>query len=259
MTRRVLTRIGIWAAAACLPGAALFPLSGQERNIRTLTRYQVKAERYDDFVDLLQHFAEQNRKAGTAAGFTVWQSLSGPREFVITRNYATWADLNALQDPKLHPNSAEWGRAMIRVGGTVESQERIIDQVQTFSFSNRSEPPKMLRSVRSTVRPDKVNEYLALLRNELAPALKKSGAPMYIVGRTRLGAPNNLIRSATAIDKWGDMDDASYLVKALGEDGAARFLEKVSAMSLRTEVNLYRYRADLSCLPAPAGGPTSGR
>ena len=243
-------RIGVLAATAGAVCVFAAPAFSQDRNIRTLTRYQVKPDRYDDFVDLVRHYADLNRKVGAALGFTVWQSLSGPREFVISSSYAKWADLDLPRDPKLNPDSADAARARARFTATVENQERIIDQVLPFSFGNRADPPKMLRSVGSTVRPDKVTEYIDLIRTELAPALKKSGARTYLVGRTRFGGPNNLIRSATAVETWGEMDDASYLAKALGDEGARKFLAKVSTLTLRTEVNMYRYRADMSYLPS---------
>ncbi len=259
MDLREYTRIGVWAVAAAVLGTFAVPAFGQSRNIRTTTRYQVKPDRYDDFVEMLRNYAGRNRKAGAAVGFTVWQSLSGPREFVISSNYSTRAAVLDLPlDPSPIPEGSGAARARARFYATVENQERIVDQVLPFSFGSRAEPPQMLRSVGAIVRPDKVNEYIDLIRTELAPALKKCGARTYLVGRTRFGGPGNLIRSSTAVERWAEMDDASYLARALGDEGARKVLEKLSTLTLRTEINMYRFRPDMSYIPPSAAVPTSG-
>ena len=114
-------------------------------------------------------------------------------------------------------------------------------------------PPELF----ARVRPEKVDEYLALMKSDLLPAVKKAGLKDYSLARVRFGAPSSDFLSVAAMDSWADLDGTSWIIRAMGEDGYQRFLAKLRPLRTESEWNIYRYMPDLSYQPT-AGGPTSG-
>ena len=106
------------------------------------------------------------------------------------------------------------------------------------------------------VRPDKVNEYLALLKSELFPAVKKAELKSYSIAQVRYGAPTSEFLSVSGLNNWAQLDERGGIPKAMGEDGYQRFLAKIRPLILASEYNIYRLERDLSYLPAPSGSST---
>ena len=108
----------------------------------------------------------------------------------------------------------------------------------------------MIRTLRVRVRPDKVNEYMALVKSELLPAVKKSGLPGYVTYRNYLGSSRFEFRVAMAINSWADLDDTALIVKGFGGmEAYNRYLAKVSPLITVAEYSVSRYREDLSYNP----------
>ena len=71
-TVRGLAAILVLAATAMAQG-----------DIRTITHIQVKRDRLGDFQAAVREMVELYKKSGSARGFTVWSSSTGPFEFVV--------------------------------------------------------------------------------------------------------------------------------------------------------------------------------
>ena len=118
---------------------------------------------------------------------------------------------------------------------------------------------KMVSVLQVHLHPAKVDEYLALAKSDLLPAVKKSGAKTYTVARTRYGGSRADIMSVIGIDSWADLDGTSPIAKAMGADAYQKYLNKVRPLMRDAEYNVYRFQPDLSFLPDGAGsGSTTG-
>ena len=117
--------------------------------------------------------------------------------------------------------------------------------------------PNFVRTLRTRVRPDKVNDYMALVKAEILPAAKKSGLKDYSVAQARYGAPSTEFLTAVGLNKWAELDEPFGVAKALGQDGYQRLLTKIRSLLLESEYNVYRFQRDLSYLPPPPK-PTTG-
>jgi hypothetical protein len=78
----------------------------------------------------------------------------------------------------------------------------------------------------SHVKPDMINEWLDLQKNEMVPALKKAGVPSRTVVSTFFGNANEYVQ-IQPFQKWADFDGPSPLVKALDAPGATRLNGKL--------------------------------
>lgn len=86
--------------------------------------------------------------------------------------------------------------------------------------------PTTYRVVVSHVKPDMLNEWQDLQKNEYVPALKKGGVSTRSVYSTFFGNSGEYV-VITPFDKYAEFDGPSPLVKALTQPGATRLQEKL--------------------------------
>ena len=219
---------------------------GQMGDIRSVIEYRVKIDRAAEFTDLQKQFAAELKKASATRDRYVFQLLSGPRAYVVVSYFKKWADLD--QPPP--PNPVLTGLSA-RINGCVESSERRIDVIDpSLSIRETNAIPNLVQVVKVSVRPEKMNEYLALVKSTSLPAFKKAGVKRRIFARARFGAPSSDFVTSTGLEKWADLDGPNPLQKALGEQGYQDYLTKLSALIYRSQFDVYRYLPDASYVQA---------
>jgi len=112
-------------------------------------------------------------------------------------------------------------------------------------------PPAMSRVTVTQVRPDMLNEWLDLQKNEVVPALKKAGAKTRTVYSSGLFGKAGEYVIITPIEKYADFDAGNPLIKALGADGAARLGEKLRKCTVGSHSYAIARQADLSNATTP--------
>ena len=108
----------------------------------------------------------------------------------------------------------------------------------------------MLRVLRTRVRPDKVSEYLAVLKSDTLPAAKKAALKFYTVSQVRYGEPSTEFVSVAGMAKWADLDGGNMFQKAMGEEGYQRFLAKLRPLTIESEAEIYSVVFESSYQPA---------
>ena len=107
--------------------------------------------------------------------------------------------------------------------------------------------PKMIREVRTIVRPGMAEQYMALVKGELLPAYKKAGYTFLRVRRVQYGGPRTEFSSALGFEKWAELDAAAtFLQKAMGEEGARKFTEKLGALTANSQYLVWTVVSDAS-------------
>jgi hypothetical protein len=235
--------------------AMIAPAWAQQRNLRSVTFYRVKPDRVGDFQADIKEYNAVFQKAGSDRYYTIWQSLTGSNEYARVDYHAKWVELDmpVAQDPKLKEYAADLQRIGTRIIQCTESSQRIVEEVlPELSLPSTNEVPAMIRTLRTRVRPDKLNEYLALVKGEILPAAKKSGLKAYTVAQSRLGAPTTEFLTVAGFSKWAELDQPFGVAKGLGEEGYQRLLAKIRPLILESEYNVYRFQRDLSYMQAPS-------
>ncbi len=237
----------VFAIAAAL---AISPLRAQQGTIQGLRFYKIKPDRVADFLSATKEINALQSKAGSERYYSVWHSLTGDNEYLRADSYSKWAEFTATPDPKMEAQSAVMLGLTTRITQSTESSRRIIDEVMPeYSLPRSAEVPKMIRVLRTKVRPEKLNEYLALSKSEVLPAVKKSGVKFYNVSLVRYGESRSEIVSVTGFNSWADLDGGYGAEKGMGEEGYQRFQAKVRPLILDSQSDIYTLVADSSHLP----------
>lgn len=215
---------------------------GQLGNIRSVIEYRVKADRAAEFVDLQKQFAAELKKAGAPRARYIFQLMSGPRAYVAVSYYSKWAELDQPPPPNLVITGL-----LARINSCVDSSERRIDLIDpALSIRDTTAMPNLVQVVRASVRPDKVNEYLALVKGTSLPAFRKAGVKRRIFARVRLGGPSNEFVTSVGLEKWADLDGPNPVQKALGDQGYQDYVSKLGVLIYRSQFDVYRYLPDAS-------------
>jgi hypothetical protein len=237
------------AVVAALSSSAF----AQDANIRSITLYTVKPDRVGDFQAAVKDYNEVLAKGGSTRYGSAWVSLTGPREYVLVTYNTKWADLDMMHDPKMKDLAEDLTRIGMRITACTESSRRIIDEIRPeLSLPDSGEVPKMIRVLVTDVRPDKIGDYLDLVRNEVLPAVKKGGVKDYTVASRRYGAPSTQFISVAGMNSWADFDGGFGAEKGLGTEGYQAMVARVRLLITSSQYDVYRFLPDLSYLPAAA-------
>ena len=94
------------------------------------------------------------------------------------------------QDPKLKSVEADIARLFARLDTVTDSLETWIDEIQPDMVVRSKEVPPMVRVGRTRAVSGKMDELKALFRDQIVPAVKKSGATDYGAAVARYGTPS---------------------------------------------------------------------
>jgi antibiotic biosynthesis monooxygenase (ABM) superfamily enzyme len=251
LNRRIV--LTLTAAIVCS-----MPAWAQRQPIRRVLMSNVKADRVADFEAAVKQYNEVYAKVPGVRSTTVLQSLTGPYQFVLVRNYDKWADLDPGPVSKAIAANAELARINLRINSCIESSTMLVEELlPDLSMPRPDGPPELIRLARNRVRPDKTAEFEAIIKDELLPAHRKAGSKAFTVRRVRFGGPGNDYYMSTRLDGWADVATDS-IRKAMGDEAYKRMVAKLTAITISRELNVYRFRADLSYdKGSPATAPTT--
>jgi quinol monooxygenase YgiN len=235
--------VAVVLAAVCLPCFA------QQGNLRTVLFVKLKLDQQDNWKAAVKDLVALHQKAGSDQPFTIWESQTGPAEFAVVWYSAKWKDIGE-DDPKLKSSAAEIASIFSRLNGEGESLNFWIDEMQPDMTMSSKEIPAMVRTGRTRVMPGKMDELKALFREQIVPAIKKSGATSYGVAVARYGTPNNEIHSYLGMSGWADLDSPFGVEKGMTPAEYKAFMAKVQTLVESTEWTIWKYQPDLSYIPA---------
>src|SRR5258706_5202774 len=84
-----------------------FPAWAQRQPIRRVLISNVKPDRVADFEAAVKQYNEVYAKVPGVRSVAMFQSLTGPHQFVLVRDYDKWADLDPGPDSKAIAANAE--------------------------------------------------------------------------------------------------------------------------------------------------------
>lgn len=106
--------------------------------------------------------------------------------------------------------------------------------------------PNRSRVTITKVKPEMLNEWLDLQKNEVIPALKKAGIKSQTIYNTTLFGDGFEYTTITPFAKFSDFDGQAPVVRALGDAAAGRLGEKIRRCILSTTSYVITAQNDLS-------------
>ncbi len=229
--------------------ALSIPCWAQEGNIRTVLFVKLLPGRADSWSATVKEYAAVMKKAGVDNGFTVWDSQTGPSQHAVVFYSKKWGEMDQ-DDPKTKPVAADVARLMSRLDSDTQSLEVWIDELQPDMVIPSQEIPKMVRTGRTRVIASRMDEVMAIFKNEVFPAAKKSGVSSFGIAVARFGTPTNEVHSYMSLNGWGDFDGPVGVQKAMGAAGYKAFLAKIQPLLEGTEWTVWKFQPELSYIPA---------
>jgi hypothetical protein len=245
--RRLLGKC-VLALAVSTTFASLAPAQ-TPGTIRSITFYKIKSEKFADWSAARREYIDLLKKAGSTRYHTQWTSLTGDAELAIVSYHQKFAEFDE-PDPALKAVEADYARLVARFQACVESRTRVIDVIQPdLSVPAGPQIPNVVSVLRTVVKPEKINDYIALVKSELLPAVKKAGLKEFSVARSRYGQPNSQFSTVTGIPNWAWLDSPSPITTAMGDEAYQRFLAKLRPMIDSSQYDVYRYQPGQSYAP----------
>ena len=251
------SRRNIWVLRAGALALALLPSSpalaqpaGPAPARSQVTLVRVKPDMIDEWIDLQKNEVMPAQKKGGVTTRTVLQTAIGNSfEYAIIIPYPSFAAL----DGQNAQQKALGTEAAARLGAKVR---KCIDTQRTYLINRRDElaiAQGTAPASRTTVRratPGKQAEYLAYLKTDVLPTMKKAKETGKIAGynvSTRgVGSQAGEITTTTYYSKFADMDAGNPLVVVLGQAAADPITAKGDALSTAVQTIIRRRVADLS-------------
>jgi quinol monooxygenase YgiN len=243
------------AIATCL-GVVALSLTGMAQNnvaLLSVARVQVKPDRVGEFMDLEKQYTAAYKKGGGRLRAVYRNSAGNPFEFLVIADLPNYAALDGSQSPYAKGTTAtELARMADRRNQCVDAVRTTYERpMNDLGFNPPDAPqPSRVIVVRVTVRPEMVDQFMATVKNELAPALKKAGQSSFLARRVEWGGSQNIFSFRSPLGKFAELDGPNLLVKGLGPEAGAKLGAKLGSMG-NAEFLLYTYMPELSLRQQP--------
>ena len=223
--------------------------SWAQGNIRTVLFVKVKMGQDETWKAAVKDYVAVVKKAGSDQGFTVWESQTGPTQHAVVWYSSKWKEIGE-QNPKLKSVEADMARLFARLDAVTDSLETWIDEMQPDMMIRSKDVPPMVRVARTRVVSGKMDELKALFRDQIFPAVKKSGASDYGAAVARFGTPANEIHSYLGLNGWADLDGSIGVEKGMSAAEFKAFQAKLQPLIESTEWSMWKFQPELSYIPA---------
>jgi len=227
-----------------------FTVTAQTPPLLNVARVQVKPDKVGEYMDAEKQYSAAFKKGGGTLRVFYRSTAGNPFEFLMIAGEPNYAAHDDKSYYAKGATEADLVRMAARRAQCVDSVRLTYERAQPeLGFSPPGTPqPKTVTVVRVNVHPDMIQQWMATVKNELVPAWKKAGQPGMLVRRVEYGGSRNQFTVRVPLNKWADLDGEGPLVKALGQDGAAKLGAKLSSMS-NAEWLVYNYVPEMSVLP----------
>jgi hypothetical protein len=212
-------------------------------NVRIVT---VKQDHVGDWIELQRERVEALKKSG-GRGRSVSQVNKGNHNtFHIVTFFKDWADYSAPSDPPMgEAANANW---LNKIQDTIQSRREFMVR----GYADLSLPPKAgmevkYVTVRETItKQGHANAHLAWTREELQPAMVKSGAHGRSISRIVMGGNLNTFYTVRSLESMDDLDEPGFLNALSSEERGKVFTNESRERILETSLILLSIREDLS-------------
>ncbi|MEP7366097.1 MAG: hypothetical protein ABI972_22795 [Acidobacteriota bacterium] len=217
-----------------------------------LYAYEVPADTAAEFFDVQRDTAEIYKANKAPHPRLCWTSLTGPQMFymwVPIKGLDTLMDKTWLsQQGEELPRSARVSR-LARASG--RSEIKITASVPELTWNDSpNSSPDAYASVRvDHVRPGRVADYTAMMKDVVQTYKQMGKAKRYITSRVSYGGNVYEFHNYVGYANLGDTSSTEEFRKAMGEAKYAALIKKLGEVVDSSQRNLVRFRPEFSYVP----------
>jgi hypothetical protein len=221
--------------------------------IISATQYTVKQERAADLAAAIKEYSEVLRKAHWDKSLSVWRSNTGPAALTVVTFFDKFAELDSARgdDPKLKDVRQQLTDIARRINESFSSTSRVVWQInKDVSLPVPASAPGKLALWTASVKPGREPDVANLFKTDFLPYVKSGGGKVFVYSEARFGAPTGRIQISGDLEHgFGDFDQQSPAVKAMGAEKYKAFVQKLLPMIDSSEWDISTYDAELSYVP----------
>ena len=218
-----------------------------------ITSTQIKPEFRQEYEAVQKELSAAYKKAGAPSRLVVQTMLGDYAEYISIVPITKLADLDGPSPSIKALGEAGSQKLLKRIGGYVVAVHRNTSlAMPEISINTPMENPGEYAQV-TVLRlfPGKAQDFVALIKDDYLPAMKKADIANVWVSRPIFGGELNERVIVRPLHKMAELDGGPLLRRVLGEEGARRFAEKQATIVQSSSYSIVRVRPDLSVMPAP--------
>lgn len=243
--------VGIESAGAqAQKKAAAPPPPPPPRMFLAVTTVQVKPDSITEWLDLQRNEVIPAAKKGGLKFQEVWTTgvFGEGFQYVTVRPITSFAQFDS-DSPQVRALGQEGSRAL------AAKIRRLINSTHTTAYQTRPDlgyegtstaQPQLMIVTSVKVASGRNLEFESLVKNTVAPTMKRAGMSAYSVGQVVYGGDANEYVTLVPIPNFADNDKGSPFARADGPNGLARFLPRTYGIVLSAERSIMRLVPDLT-------------
>jgi hypothetical protein len=221
-----------------------------------VVHYRVKVDHIQEFEEVEKQIGGSYKKAAPTDQFRiVYRSTVGNTlDFEVFTPLSKFADRDGDNPYNKMATEQERSTRTARLSQYLENVQTTIDKPLddlTINTQGVQFPPTYVHAIRIRVRMGGSNDFDAVVKNELIPALKKAEVKMLLARRIELGGVSDY-QFAEGFEKWAEMDAPDTLPKTMGAEAFRKMMDKLNQLVTLREDTIWRYQADMSYYPGAA-------
>ncbi|MGQ0767394.1 MAG: hypothetical protein ACT4OZ_17225 [Gemmatimonadota bacterium] len=250
-TSQPLYSAAIAALLTAVPATTIAQAAAPPTTTRSYVQLiRLKPEKVNEWLALQRNEVIPAQKKAAVESRTTLVTQVGPAfEYLIITPFPAWSAMDG-DAPLVRALGADGAaRLNARLRECILTQSSYMTTRQD-SLSIPSADAPVWRTAIRRVEPGKMQEFLAFYRTDVLPAMKKAAANKTIAGSILavrgVGAPTGEFTETTQYAKFADLDGGNPVMRAAGQEEAARINAKGALLATTVQVMVRRRLADLS-------------
>jgi hypothetical protein len=228
-----------------------------------VVHYRVKVDHIQEFEEVEKQIAGSYKKASPTDQFRVVYrgTVGNTMDFEVLTPISKFADRDAENPYNKMATEQERLTRAARLGPYLENVQTTIEKTLPdlgIDTPGAPFPPAYIHLIRIRVKGGSADDFSAVVKNDLIPALKKADMKTLHARRTLLGGVGDYY-FAEGFQKWAEMDAPENLPKIMGQEPYRKMMDKLNQIVTLREDTIWRYQADLSYYPSAGATTTSSK
>ena len=226
------------------------PQTGPQWSV--ITTAQIRPEFRQEFEAAEKEISAAYKKAGVPYRLVVQTILGDLTEYTTIAPQSKFAEMDGPSVIERAMGEAASQKFLRRIGGYLTAAHRVTAlSMDDISIQTPGDPGAFAHVTTWRLAPGKGEEFVAFMKNDYVPAMKKADVANFYVSRPVFGGDLSERVMVRPMHKLAELDAGPLITKALGTEGARQLNAKQAGIVESVHFVVVRLRLDLSFMPPP--------